>query len=115
MVQKVLVLRVSDLSGTELGEDEGRTVTFAIGSDVYEMDLTDDEAGAFFDVLQPYTAAATKVAGRGARKPGGRASARRDQSQTKAIKAWADEQGLGYPKRGRLPADLVSRYEAAHK
>ncbi len=30
------------------------------------------------------------------------------------MKRWAAEQGLDYPKRGRLPKSLVEAYDAAH-
>jgi hypothetical protein len=30
------------------------------------------------------------------------------------MKRWAAEQGLGYPKPGRLPKSLVGAYDAAH-
>lgn len=32
----------------------------------------------------------------------------------KVVRAWAAEQGIDVPARGKLPADLVERYQAAH-
>lgn len=112
MVQKVKTILVSDLSGNELGQD-GQTVKFGfLGAD-YEIDLSQDEADEFAKVLQTYVKAGRRVGGR--RQSGTAPTTRRDPSQTKAIKSWLDEQGLDYPKRGRLPQDLMDRWESAHQ
>ena len=49
--------------------------------------------------------------------PPARAPARVGQHHAERIgnmKRWAAEQGLDYPKRGRLPKSLVEAYDAAH-
>lgn len=35
------------------------------------------------------------------------------QPDAKAVRAWAAEQGIEVPPRGKLPADVVERYQAA--
>ncbi len=112
MAQKVRTILVSDLSGTELAED-GQTVKFAFLGAEYEIDLSQKEADDFADTIQKYVNAGRRVGGR--RQSGASSSARRDPSQTKAIKSWLDEQGIDHPKRGRLPQDLIDQWEAAHK
>ena len=112
MAQKMKTILVSDLSGDELGED-GQTVKFGfLGAD-YEIDLSQSEADEFANTIQKYVEAGRRVGGR--RQSGVGNTTRRDPSQTKAIKAWLDEQGIDYPKRGRLPQDLVEQWEAAHR
>ncbi|MFK5634273.1 Lsr2 family protein [Ornithinimicrobium sp. LYQ103] len=112
MAQKVQTIFVSDLSGKELGED-GQTVKFGfLGAD-YEIDLSQKEAAEFADTIPKYVDAGRRVGGR--RQPGSSSSARRDPSQTRAIKTWLDEQDIDYPSRGRLPQDLIGQWEAAHK
>jgi hypothetical protein len=112
VAQKVQTILVSDLSGTELGQD-GQTVKFGfLGAD-YEIDLSQKEADEFAETMRKYVDAGRRVGGR--RQPGAGSTARRDPSQTKAIKTWLDEQGIDYPKRGRLPQDLIDQWEAAHK
>jgi hypothetical protein len=113
MAQKVLTIRVSDLSGEELG-DEGQTINFSIGSDAYSIDLSDEEAGSFFDALKPYMDVASKTGGRGVRRSSSSRSTTSDGPAAKDVKAWADKQGLDYPKRGRLPRELVDQYLAAN-
>ena len=41
--------------------------------------------------------------------------ARRDPSQTRAIRAWAQSQGIAVSDRGRIPADIEAKYHAAMK
>ena len=41
--------------------------------------------------------------------------ARRDPSQTKAIREWARGEGIALADRGRIPADIEARYHAAMK
>ncbi|MGD8202138.1 histone-like nucleoid-structuring protein Lsr2 [Ornithinimicrobium sp. W1679] len=112
MAQKVQTVLVSDLSGEELGAD-GQTVKFGfLGAD-YEIDLSQAEADEFAETLNKYVSAGRRVGGR--RQSGSGGTARRDPSQTKAIKAWLDEQGIDYPKRGRLPQSLIEQWESAHR
>ncbi|WP_181009883.1 histone-like nucleoid-structuring protein Lsr2 [Ornithinimicrobium sufpigmenti] len=112
MAQKMKTILISDLSGEELGED-GQTVKFGfLGAD-YEIDLSQTESDVFASTIQKYVDAGRRVGGR--RQSGAGSTTRRDPSQTKAIKAWATEQGIDYPQRGRLSQDLVEKWEAAHR
>lgn len=112
MAQKVQTILVSDLSGEELGED-GQTVKFGfLGAD-YEIDLSQKEADDFANTIQKYVDAGRRVGGRRQSGPG--STTRRDPSQTRNIKSWLDAQGIDYPKRGRLPQDLIEQWEDAHK
>lgn len=112
MAQKVQTILVSDLSGTELGED-GQTVKFGFLGVDYEIDLSQEEADDFANTIQKYVEGGRRVGGR--RQTGAASSAKRDPSQTKAIKSWLDEQGIDYPKRGRLPQNLIDQWEQAHR
>ena len=44
MSQRVITQLVSDLTGEEIEDGEGRTVTFGLEGAEYSIDLTDDEA-----------------------------------------------------------------------
>lgn len=111
MAQKVQTTLVSDLSGEELNSD-GQTVHFGfLGAD-YEIDLSHEELDAFAHTMQKYVDAGRRVGGRRSRP---RSITRRDPSQTRSIKAWLDDKGIDYPKRGRLPEDLVEQWMTAHK
>jgi hypothetical protein len=97
---------VDDIDGSEAAG----TVRFGLGGAEYEIDLSQEHADQLTAAVGPYVAAARKVASarRAARGPRG---ARHDQSD---VRAWARDQGLAVSDRGRIPADVLARYEAAH-
>ncbi len=112
MARKVIHQLVDDLDGTVLEPGQGETVLFSLDGVPYEIDLTDDNAAQLRTALEPYRAAARKVArssGRGA----GAARATRNP-QIAAIREWAQAQGLPVSTRGRIPESITQAYEAAH-
>ena len=113
MAKRVIEQLVSDLSGKDIKDGEGETVKFSIGSTSYEMDLTEAEAGQFFDAVKKYTDVATKTGSRGARSGGG-SKTKSDRGQTQAIRAWARENGREVSDRGRISQDVQDAYNAAH-
>ena len=107
MAQKVNIVLVDDLDGTEATE----TVTFGLDGTSYEIDLNDANAAALRDALSGYVGHARKVTGGGrrARKSGGGSS-----SNTKDVREWAKAQGMEVSERGRISADVQQAYDAAH-
>lgn len=106
MAQRTQVLYVDDIDGSEA---EG-TVRFGLGGTDYEIDLSKKHADEFAKAIGPFIDAARKVTStrrvtRGPRAP------RHDQSD---VRAWAREQGIKVSNRGRIPADVLARYQAAH-
>jgi Lsr2 len=108
MAQKVTVTLEDDLDGGPADE----TVRFGLGGAEYEIDLSAKNAAAFRRRLAPFTDHARK-AGRGSRRRPGRASSSRERGG--GIRAWAKGQGIAVSDRGRIPASVVERYEAAAK
>lgn len=110
MAKKTIEKYFSDLSGNAI-EGGSPTLYFSFDGTSYEIDLTDEEKAAFKDAIAPYLGHARGV--RGAAK---RATDRSTASgpDPKAVRAWAVEQGLDVPSRGRIPASLVQEYQAAH-
>jgi hypothetical protein len=109
MSRNVSVVITDDING----EPGARTVTFALESKSYEIDLTDDHVSALRQALAPWMAAARPV------RPAGEVPAPRrrpDVGEPTAaeVRAWAREAGLSVPDRGRLPDHLRERYAAAH-
>lgn len=113
MAQRVQLIRISDLSGDELG-DGGQTVNFSIGSDAYQLDLSDKEAEKFFDTFKKYTDVATKTAGRGVKSSGSRKSSGsgRSKEELSEIRQWWRQQGNEIGDRGRLPQSVIDAWEA---
>lgn len=107
MAQKVQVLLEDDLSG---GPAEG-TVQFGLDGASYEIDLNEANASRLRNSLHEYVEHARKVTGTRQRR-GRRAASSRARSAD--IRAWAKSAGIQVNERGRIPADVVAKYEAAH-
>ena len=112
MAQKVQTLFIDDIDG---GEAEG-TVRFALDGTEYEIDLNAQHTEELRSALGKYVTHARKV-GAAARR-GGRGAGRGGRGtgstlNTTEIRNWAREQGYDIKDRGRVPADVVSKYQAA--
>jgi hypothetical protein len=108
MAQKIQTLFIDDLDG---GAAEG-TVRFALDGSDYEIDLSGEHSDELRTALRKYVDHARKVGGT-ARRPGTRGGRRPSTVDTVAVRAWARENGYDIKDRGRVPADLVARYQAA--
>jgi hypothetical protein len=107
MAQKVQTLFIDDIDG---GEAAG-TVRFALDGTEYEIDLSAKHSGEMRDALRDYIAHARRVGGTSRRAPrGGRKPSAID---TVAARAWARENGLDIKERGRIPAEVVTKYRQA--
>lgn len=53
MAQRTITTLVDDLDGSELERGSGETVRFGVDGRTYEIDLSDDNAAALREVLQP--------------------------------------------------------------
>ena len=112
MAQRVRTILISDLSGDEV-ESGGESISFSYKGVDYTIDLTAKEAKGFDKAIAMYVEHARK----GGSSRSGRASSGSNNHHADRIgnmKKWAAEQGIGYPKRGRLPKSLVEAYDAAH-
>ena len=111
MAQRVEVVVVDDLDGGPADE----TVQFGLDGVTYEIDLNEENAAALRDAVAVYVGHGRRVSGRRSAGKASSGRARRSvSSETAQIRAWAKEQGLAVNERGRVPADIVAQYEAAH-
>jgi hypothetical protein len=106
MAQRTQILYVDDIDGSEA---EG-TVRFGYGGTDYEIDLNKQHADQLAEAIAPFIAAGRKVSS--TRRSGRRSrGSRQDLSD---VRAWARSQGLKVSERGRIPADVLAKYEASH-
>jgi hypothetical protein len=110
VAQKVQVLLVDDLDG---GAAE-QTVTFALDGVSYEIDLNDKHAAELREAFATWIGHARKVTGRAAARPGRRSSSRGSGSEATQVREWARANGFTVSDRGRIPADVKAKYDAAH-
>jgi hypothetical protein len=94
------------------GSPHAQTVTFGVDGVIYEIDLAENNRAKLVKDFAPFVGAARKVSQHrsrtvGARQPGTRV----DRA---AVRAWAKDQGLNVSERGRISAEIMQRYEAAH-
>jgi hypothetical protein len=106
MAQKVNVLLVDDIDGSDAGE----TVQFGLDGAHYEIDLNRDHAQELRGQLSRYVKAARKVTG-SAGRPARVSRATANDARNKEIRNWARERNLDVNDRGRIPADIVAQYE----
>jgi hypothetical protein len=112
VAQKIQTLFIDDIDG---GAAEG-TVRFALDGTDYEIDLNAKHSEELRSALGKYVSHARKVGGsaRRAGRAAGRASRGASSAlNTTEIRNWAREQGYDIKDRGRVPADLVAKYQAA--
>ncbi|HEY2261288.1 MAG TPA: Lsr2 family protein [Streptosporangiaceae bacterium] len=106
MAQKVSVLLVDDIDGSEADE----TIPFGLDGTHYEIDLNSRHAQELREQMHRYVKAARKAT----RSTGQPARVRRtsaNDGKNKEIRTWAKERGLEINDRGRVPADIVTQYE----
>lgn len=118
MAQRTIVQLTDDLDGKPIAEGRGETVRFALDRQDYEIDLGDKNAKAMRDAVSKYVAAARRVSG-GTRSGGRAKSSRASAAATrdydpKAVRAWAESQGIEVSQRGRVPAELVAKFQEAN-
>jgi hypothetical protein len=111
VAQKIQTLFIDDIDG---GAAEG-TVRFALDGTEYEIDLNAEHTEELRSALGKYVSHARKV---GSARRAGRAAGRASRGagpalNTTEIRNWAREQGYDIKDRGRVPADLVAKYQAA--
>ncbi len=124
MAQRTIVQLTDDLDGKPIPDGKGETIRFSIDQTDYEIDLTNKNAKALRDTVEKYVAvarrtgsAARRTSGRSAgngrgRNGQGRGGTSRDYDP-KAVRAWAQSQGIEVSQRGRVPAALISQFQEA--
>ncbi len=110
MAQKIQVLLVDDLDGGTAVE----TVSFSVDGTSYEIDLSAKNAAKLRDAFATYVGAARRSGGRPARRATRKAAAGGGAGHTAEVRAWARSKGIKVNERGRLSADVVAKYDAAH-
>ncbi len=108
MAQKIQTLFIDDIDG---GEAAG-TVRFGLDGAEYEIDLSTKHDQELRAALGTYVAHARKLSGT-ARRAAARGGRKPSVVDTVAVRRWARENGYDIKDRGRVPADLVTKYREA--
>lgn len=118
---------IDDLTGDELPEGEGQTISFAIDGRAYEIDLSDDNAERLRSTLAPYVEKGRRdTRGRAAKrsaapsgptpvdKSGEVISGKAAERIRTGIRTWANDNGFQQNATGRIKEDVLAAYYAAH-
>lgn len=118
MASKTIVELVDDITG----EPAAESVRFGLDGIDYTIDLSEDNAAELRSRLEAFVENAQRVKHtKGGTAP--RTSEKRDRvtraaglgrEQNQAIREWARAQGEKVNERGRIPAELVTRFQEAH-
>ena len=100
---------IDDLTGDEI-TDGGQTLTFGLSGLEYSIDLSAENTAKFKAELEPYVKAADRVTGRPAR---GSARASSSSVDSRAVRVWAESNGVAVSARGRIPSGVMDQYRAA--
>jgi Lsr2 len=101
---KVVTTLQDDIDGSAAIE----TVNFALDGVEWEIDLSERNANRLRNSLSDFIEHGRKVGATRGRKP-----TSTNHVDTKAVRKWAEANGIQVSTRGRVPAVVVQRYQAA--
>jgi hypothetical protein len=121
MAQHTVIQLTDDLDGKPIKNGDGETVAFTYRGQSYELDLSNKNLETLDNVLQKYMDAARKTSGpSGGRRGSGSSSPRKTSSSSgdvdpRAVRAWAEANGVAVSPRGRIKAEVLEQYKAANQ
>jgi hypothetical protein len=111
VAQKVSVSYACDYDSKEIPQGQHRLRRFSIDGRDYEIDLCLKHSEKFDEAVSRYASHARKASARLARTKRRTAAHRKHSAQ---VRAWAKANGFAVSERGRIPADVVAKYESMH-
>ena len=112
MAQKVSVTFACDYDAKEIPDGEHLTRAFSLDDRDYEIDLCEKHSQKFDEVLRRFAVKARKVTGRVTRTKRRTAAHRQHSAE---VRAWAKRSGIEVSDRGRIPAEVIARYDSSHR
>jgi hypothetical protein len=116
MAKATVEVLIDDLDGS----DGAQTVTLGWNGDWRELDLSKRNLASLSRAVDRYWNVGRPVSANGdatrrtrARKSSSRSA--KGKRDPKVIRAWATENGIAVPARGRIPADVERKYNEANR
>jgi len=98
------------------GSPAAQTVRFALDGRSYEIDLSTEHADGLRDSLAPFIAAARRASQPDASSKRGQRRHQRPQgSDSRAVRAWARDNGVAVSPIGRIPVAVLAQYTSAQQ
>jgi len=115
VAERIIYQLVDDISGTEITEGTGERIPFSFRGVDYQIDLTSANVAKLDKAFKPYIEAATRIrATQGRRAKSSGRTVPTSKERLAAIREWARSNGYDVSDRGRIKADIVEAYDAAH-
>ncbi len=108
MARRIQVVIEDDLNGGPADE----TMSFGLDGVTYEIDLNARNADKLRSCLAPYIEVGRKSAGPKRRSTAATKST--SSSRSAEVRQWAQDNGIAVSARGRVSADVIAKYDAAH-
>jgi hypothetical protein len=113
MAKRVTTTLIDDVDGSAATQ----SVTFGLDGVTYTIDISDSNAEKLRAAFEPFIASGSHVGrtGVGTWRPGATAGTRRAAVavDSRAVRAWAADNGLEVSDRGRISAEVLEKYRAA--
>lgn len=118
MAERVIRQLIDDLDGKPIDDGFGERIQFSYQGSDYLIDLRPTNADKFNAALQPYVKVAEKVGKvrRGTKADVAEkvAGSGRSKEQLQAVRDWARKSGYDVAPRGRVKAEILDAFDAAH-
>ena len=111
VAQKVQVTFACDYDSKEIPNGEQLTRSFSLDGREYEIDLCVKHSQKFDEAVKRFADHGRRVSSRVSRTKRRTTAHRRRSAE---IRAWAKRSGMEVSDRGRIPAQVISKYEANH-
>src|ERR1022692_4676768 len=111
VAQKVSVTFACDYDSKEIPDGEHLTRAFSLDGRDYEIDLCEKHSQKFDEVVKRFADRARKVSTKMGRTKRRTTAHRRRSAE---IRAWAKHSDMEVSDRGRIPAQVITKYEANH-
>lgn len=110
---------IDDLDGKPIDAGLGHEVTFSYQGADYRIDLRPANADKIEAVFAPYIKVAENLSSAGKARANTSTAIKmsgsgRSAEQLKAIRDWAAKNGFVVSPRGRIKADVIEAFDAAH-
>ncbi|QGU08578.1 Nucleoid-associated protein Lsr2 [Corynebacterium occultum] len=109
MARREITQYFDDLDDTPLEEHQLHVVRFSYEGSDYILDLSEENAEKFREMVHPYLEVARKVTP----TRGGSADSRTPVN-SRDVRRWALEKGLKVANRGKIPFEIIEAYQKAH-
>lgn len=112
MARREITQYFDDLDKTPLAEDELVVVRFSVDGTDYTLDVSAKNAAQFQQDMDKYIQnARTLIPVKPPRRRGG---ADANRSRTREIRVWAQNHGIEVASRGKIPQEIIEKFNNAN-